>query len=86
MQVGQVIRLKSDEFVPADMLLIHSSDIKGVCYVETKNLDGETNLKIKSANRNMQHQFGNVEGLKALEGMIICERPNNAIYKFEGIH
>ena len=45
--VGQVIRVKSDEFVPADMVLLSTSDSKGVAFVETKNLDGETNLKIK---------------------------------------
>jgi hypothetical protein len=29
------------------MLLLNSSFPKGICYVETKNLDGETNLKHK---------------------------------------
>ena len=31
------------------MILINSSADKGICYVETKNLDGETNLKHKKA-------------------------------------
>jgi hypothetical protein len=29
------------------MVLLNSSLAKGICYVETKNLDGETNLKHK---------------------------------------
>ena len=33
--------------VPADILIVKTSDAKGKCYIETKNLDGETNLKIK---------------------------------------
>jgi magnesium-transporting ATPase (P-type) len=37
-----------DEFIPSDLILLGSSDIKGSVYIETKNLDGETNLKIKS--------------------------------------
>ena len=31
------------------MIMINSSADKGICYVETKNLDGETNLKHKKA-------------------------------------
>lgn len=31
------------------MLILHSSEPKGACYIETKNLDGETNLKHKTA-------------------------------------
>jgi magnesium-transporting ATPase (P-type) len=33
------------------MLLLNSDLPKGVCYVETKNLDGETNLKFKQADK-----------------------------------
>jgi magnesium-transporting ATPase (P-type) len=32
------------------LVLINSSFPNGICYVETKNLDGETNLKHKKAN------------------------------------
>ena len=31
------------------MIILNSSLPKGICYVETKNLDGETNLKYKQA-------------------------------------
>ena len=48
---GYIIEVKEDEVVPADMVLIHSSAAKGSCYVETKSLDGETNLKMKSAQK-----------------------------------
>jgi phospholipid-transporting ATPase len=46
--VGHIVQIKSEEFIPADILLLGTSDAKKICYVETKGLDGETNLKIKS--------------------------------------
>lgn len=46
-RVGDFVRLSCNEIIPADMLLIYSSDPRGVCYIETVNLDGETNLKQK---------------------------------------
>ena len=43
--VGDFVKLKSDESIPADILLLNTSDANSVCHIETANLDGETNLK-----------------------------------------
>lgn len=43
--VGDFVKLKSDESIPADILLLNTSDTNSVCHIETANLDGETNLK-----------------------------------------
>lgn len=48
-RVGDFLRVRSDEEIPADMIVIATSDSDGACYVETKNLDGETNLKVRQA-------------------------------------
>jgi magnesium-transporting ATPase (P-type) len=49
--------LGNDEPVPADMIIICTTDIKGGAFVETKNLDGETNLKLKSTQKELKERF-----------------------------
>ncbi|CAI8608716.1 unnamed protein product [Vicia faba] len=47
LRVGNIVKVEKDEFFPADIVLLSSSYEDAVCYVETMNLDGETNLKLK---------------------------------------
>ena len=60
---------------------------KGQCYIETKNLDGETNLKIKQTHKEMMPLFKDETQFKnTVKGEITCELPNASIYKFEGTY
>ena len=52
-QVGDIVRVKDNKFFPADVVLLSSSEPEGAFYVETKNLDGETNLKLKSVAKDL---------------------------------
>ncbi|QRW12581.1 phospholipid-translocating P-type ATPase [Ceratobasidium sp. AG-Ba] len=82
-RVGDVIRLESDGFIPADMLLISSSEPEGLAYIETSNLDGETNLKIKQANPKTSH-LTSAAAVARLAGHLRSEQPNNSLYTYEG--
>ncbi|CAG8801382.1 7546_t:CDS:1, partial [Racocetra persica] len=44
-RVGDFLFLKNGDAVPADAIIISTSEQNGTCFVETKDLDGETNLK-----------------------------------------
>lgn len=48
LKVGQIVQVNADQYFPADLILLKSANLSGLAYVETKNLDGETNLKHKS--------------------------------------
>ena len=47
--VGDIVKLEDNDSIPADILILENNDKqKGLCYLETKNLDGETNLNEKN--------------------------------------
>ncbi len=57
----------------------------GIAYVETKSLDGETNLKHKVSIKEITAMCRNDKEALKLDAHIECESPNDRIYKFEGI-
>lgn len=83
LRVGDLVKVYKDEYFPADLLLLSSSYDDGICYVETANLDGETNLKVKHALdvTSSLHVDNSFEQFKAV---IKCEDPNDDLYTFVG--
>ncbi|KAH8914962.1 phospholipid-translocating P-type ATPase [Atractiella rhizophila] len=82
-KVGQLLLLRSDDSVPADCLILATSEEENVCYVETKNLDGETNLKSRSAKRPDAEDV--VKKIRAKGGFRIeSERPDTNMFKYNG--
>lgn len=80
--VGDIIRVESEEPFPADLVLLASSEPEGLSYVETANLDGETNLKIKQAIPETSTLVSSSE-LSRLGGRIRSEQPNSSLYTYE---
>lgn len=80
--VGDIVRVESEEPFPADLVLLASSEPEGLCYIETANLDGETNLKIKQGLPETA-TFVSPSELSRLGGRIKSEQPNSSLYTYE---
>ncbi|XP_053082768.1 phospholipid-transporting ATPase VB isoform X2 [Acinonyx jubatus] len=82
-RVGDFIQMQCNEIIPADILLLFSSDPNGICHLETANLDGETNLKQRRVVKGFSQQEVQFEP-ECFCNTIVCEKPNNHLNKFKG--
>ncbi|KAF7806313.1 putative phospholipid-transporting ATPase 9 [Senna tora] len=83
LKVGDIVKVEKDEFFPADLILLSSSYDDAICYVETMNLDGETNLKLKQALEETS-KFQEDSSFQNFKAIIKCEDPNANLYSFIG--
>uniref|UniRef100_M0ZI89 Phospholipid-transporting ATPase n=2 Tax=Solanum tuberosum TaxID=4113 RepID=M0ZI89_SOLTU len=83
LRVGDLIKVYKDQYFPTDLLLLSSSYEDGICYVETSNLDGETNLKVKHA-LNITSSLQDDGSFQNFKGVVKCEDPNEDLYTFIG--
>ncbi|XP_014447395.1 probable phospholipid-transporting ATPase VD [Tupaia chinensis] len=81
--VGDFIRLSCNEVIPADMVLLFSTDPDGICHIETSGLDGESNLKQRQVVRGYAEQDSEVDP-EQFSSRIECESPNNDLNRFRG--
>lgn len=84
-QVGDVVKLKRDDAVPADLVLLHADGPNGIAYIETMALDGETNLKSKQPCPQVAKACATVEDIIRQNSIHFeVEDPNIDLYKFDG--
>ncbi|CAA7036333.1 unnamed protein product [Microthlaspi erraticum] len=83
LRVGDILRIEKNDFFPADLVLLSSSYEDAVCYVETMNLDGETNLKLKQG-LDVTMSLREEIDFRDFEAFIKCEDPNANLYSFVG--
>jgi len=76
---GHVLRLRRGDPVPADALLLGSSEPSKSCAVETSNLDGETNHKQK-----VPVLPGGLDLQDAGQSRVLFEEPSADLYQFRG--
>ncbi len=83
LKVGDVIKLKRNDDVPADIVLLHADGEEGVAYVETMALDGETNLKSKQVPVALKG-CDSIKGICGCGAEFIVEDPNPDLFRFDG--
>ncbi|GMN57961.1 hypothetical protein TIFTF001_027063 [Ficus carica] len=83
LKVGDVVKVEKDQFFPADLILLSSNFEEAICYVETTNLDGETNLKLKQS-LEVTSNFLEDSSFQNFKAVIRCEDPNANLYTFVG--
>uniref|UniRef100_A0A3B4TMJ1 P-type phospholipid transporter n=1 Tax=Seriola dumerili TaxID=41447 RepID=A0A3B4TMJ1_SERDU len=81
-RVGDFVKVVCNEIVPADLLLLHTSDPNCVCHIETANLDGETNLKQRRVVPGLCISDPEFEP-ESFKGIVVCEKPNNNLNHFK---
>ncbi|RNE98439.1 putative phospholipid-transporting ATPase IIB [Trypanosoma conorhini] len=82
-QVGDLLLLRHGQRIPADCVLLRTSEGSGTCFVRTDQLDGETDWKLRHALKSTQ-PLGN-EALCRFRANIRCEPLHKDIYKFAGM-
>ncbi|KAI0398363.1 hypothetical protein F5Y17DRAFT_410106 [Xylariaceae sp. FL0594] len=82
-KVGDIVKLRRDEAVPADMVILHATGENGLAYIDTMDLDGETNLKSKESLRDFK-ACGTIAGLRSTAAEFVVEDPNPDLYLFDG--
>ncbi|XP_026466761.1 probable phospholipid-transporting ATPase VD isoform X2 [Ctenocephalides felis] len=81
-RVGDMVHLSNNEVVPADVLLLKSSDPHGICYLDTCSLDGETNLKQRQVPL-CYLENGNFIASK-FSSYVEVAQPSTKLYHFHG--
>ncbi|XP_011051186.1 PREDICTED: probable phospholipid-transporting ATPase VD [Acromyrmex echinatior] len=82
-KVGDLVHLSNNELVPADLLLLRSSDPQGLAYLDTCNLDGESNLKQRQVVRGFLDLQDTFQPSK-FRSVVEVDQPSTRIYRFHG--
>ena len=82
LRVGDFVKIMDHESIPADMLICATSEDDNVAFVETKNLDGETNLKSRNAVPALTH-LRNAKACGSARNtfQVECDRPEALMHK-----
>jgi len=83
MRVGDIIKVRQGERIPADLILLYTTDKNGTIFIKTDQLDGETDWKLRKAITLTQNTHP-CEQIINLDGYIVANPPNDQIYDFMG--
>ncbi|RKO87631.1 hypothetical protein BDK51DRAFT_5631, partial [Blyttiomyces helicus] len=82
-RVGDMIVVQKNQRVPADCVLLRTTEISGACFIRTDQLDGETDWKMRTAVPSTQ-KLANDAALLRVSGSVYAEKPHKDIHSFVG--
>ncbi|KAK7684500.1 hypothetical protein QCA50_012447 [Cerrena zonata] len=83
LSVGDLVLLEKNDRVPADLILLRTSDASGTCFIRTDQLDGETDWKLRVAVPTCQ-KLSQDSDLLSLDAEIYADAPMKDIHTFIG--
>jgi phospholipid-translocating ATPase len=90
-RVGDLLYVSNKQPLPADMVILASSEAENICYIETSSIDGETNLKLRRGigylpieAPPLANPVEIVARLESDQATIRAELPNMKIESFSG--
>ncbi|XP_049540344.1 probable phospholipid-transporting ATPase IA isoform X4 [Anopheles darlingi] len=84
LSVGDIVKVQNNTFFPADLVQLSSSEPQGISFIETANLDGETNLKIRQGVPTTA-KILETKDFAQFSGTLESEPPNRHLYEFNGV-
>jgi len=84
LRVGEIVLVHNKAQFPADIIVVACEDLDGQCYVETANIDGETNLKVRKVPQQLVDLGLNSQNKVVRQGIVECDYPNKDIHNFNG--
>ncbi|KAI7869773.1 hypothetical protein BDF14DRAFT_1780690 [Spinellus fusiger] len=81
--VGDLIRIRKDQRIPADMVLLRTTEETGACFIRTDQLDGETDWKLRLAVPSLQ-ALSSEDALLDIQGEMHVVPPHKDIHHFIG--
>lgn len=81
-RVGDILKVRTNEMFPADLVLLATSSYDNCAYVNTANLDGETAPKVRSGAD--IHPRADVNFLSSLRGTLEAALPDPKFTGFQG--
>ncbi len=83
-QVGDILQLNANERVPADMILLFTTDKSKSIFLRTDQLDGETDWKLRKPVAFTQ-EIGDPTSFIGDKSHILADPPSKQIYYFKGL-
>ncbi|KAI8375062.1 aminophospholipid-transporting P-type ATPase [Choanephora cucurbitarum] len=82
-RVGDMIHITKDQRIPADMILLRTTEESGASFIRTDQLDGETDWKLRLAIPSLQ-RLSSDQDLLNIHGHIYADAPHKDIHSFVG--